>query len=332
MLVRLANIFMALVSSRRSRNFHFTYYPPDDHNRLEIRLDMRFSRVQGLCRGVGQWETCPETGRLHFQGLAVFNCKLVARTAKNRIQAGFEGAHVEPERPSDEGGGLLRSYRYVTKITTRRFPDVEPHHWPEAWSPREGQGSRTDLHEAKATLEEHGIGGLIENHLEVFLRYQNGWNTIQERLMRERSRAWRPVKVLVLWGPSRTGKTRLAFDASSDLFRLPCTFTNGVVWWCGYEGEDVVLLDDFYGNIPFSYMLNVLDGHQLRLGVKKTHTYALYNYVIITSNVHPSEWYNDTRIPRSAYDAFHKRITKIIHVDTDLVYTMLKENKIEDYF
>jgi len=42
----------------------------------------------------------------------------------------------------------------------------------------------------------------------------------------------------------------------------------GQLWFDCYENQEVLLLDDFYGNIRYSYMLNLLDRYTIRLPVK----------------------------------------------------------------
>lgn len=88
-------------------------------------------------------------------------------------------------------------------------------------------------------------------------------------------------------------------------------------------GEDTLLLDDFYGQIPITHMLNILDGFPLRINVKASHTYANYTRVIITSNVCPDDWYrsvdDDGKIPVQVLAAFKRRLNRTIEVTPENV-------------
>lgn len=66
-----------------------------------------------------------------------------------------------------------------------------------------------------------------------------------------------------------------------------------LVWWDGYEGQQLLILDDFTGWIPMTQLLNVLDGYPMTLNVKNGRSMAAWTEVIITSNLHPKAWYRD---------------------------------------
>lgn len=78
-------------------------------------------------------------------------------------------------------------------------------------------------------------------------------------------------------------------------------------WWDGYDGEETLLIDEFYGQLKVSRMLALLDGYQCRLPVKGNFTYAQWTKVYITSNTKASEWY--TNIPVQVSDALQRRIS-----------------------
>lgn len=131
------------------------------------------------------------------------------------------------------------------------------------------------------------------------------------------------VKVYVLYGDPGTGKTFSAintFGKSGDYFKLDCTSTKyGSLWFDGYEGQKVLVLDDFdEGVCSVSFLKNLLDKYKLRLQVKGGHTWAAWDTVVITSNQHPRIWWQgltDTNIA-----ALKRRITCIRHYTAMGVY------------
>jgi len=96
----------------------------------------------------------------------------------------------------------------------------------------------------------------------------------------------RSVDVIVLTGPPGCGKTKWAWDTYPDLYSKP----EGQ-WWDGYAGQDTILLDDYYGFLPYSQLLKVCDRYPLVLPVKGGFVSAQFTRVIITSNHVPGSWY-----------------------------------------
>ena len=104
--------------------------------------------------------------------------------------------------------------------------------------------------------------------------------------------AWRDVRVVVKIGPTGTGKTRSAFDDFwPDLFVQDFGAGNGI-WWDGYSGQTLLLLDDFAGpGVSFVYLLRLLDGYPVRLPVKGAFTYGTWTEVVITTNKSIISWF-----------------------------------------
>jgi len=123
----------------------------------------------------------------------------------------------------------------------------------------------------------------------TFCRNRNGIKDIANFALRRQGKTFRKVETIILWGDGGTGKTRWAMETYPDAFRV--TQPDSQVWWDGYAGEKVILLDDFYGWIKWGQFLVLLDGYQLGINIKGSTTMACWDLVIITSNNHPSTWY-----------------------------------------
>jgi len=93
-------------------------------------------------------------------------------------------------------------------------------------------------------------------------------------------------------GPSGTGKSHAAFGAfgteAPAYSKIPTT-----KWWDGYQGEENVIIDEFRGAVSIALLLRWLDpaGYPLTLEVKGGGCVAKFKNVILTSNLHPLEWY-----------------------------------------
>jgi len=147
------------------------------------------------------------------------------------------------------------------------------------------------------------------------LKYPRGLLMVESYHRRETSNHFRQVGVIVFYGSPGTGKTRAALgDYSTPTFILDAA--NGL-WWDGYAGQDRVVIDDFYGWIKLGSLLRILDGHPLRLEVKGGFTHAEYTEVIITSNMHPEQWY--TNISQMQRRALRRRLSVIMYYPDELL-------------
>src|SRR6185503_7283590 len=108
---------------------------------------------------------------------------------------------------------------------------------------------------------------------------------------------FRKIKVSVLIGPPGCGKTRKVYDNHdiTDIYKLN-TSTNGTLWFDGYVGQRILLIDDFKGWIKFTELLTILDVYPYRCQIKGGYCYANWDEVYITSNYSIDNWYNDVNL------------------------------------
>lgn len=62
-------------------------------------------------------------------------------------------------------------------------------------------------------------------------------------------------------------------------------------FWCGYNGHQHVVLDEFRGGISISHLLRWLDRYPVLVELKGSSTVLKAQKVWITSNLHPRSWY-----------------------------------------
>lgn len=112
---------------------------------------------------------------------------------------------------------------------------------------------------------------------------------------------FRNVEVIVLWGAPGTGKSRTA--NSEGAYSMASTSPE---WWNGYNNHDVIHIEDFNGEIPYTRLLRILDGYKIMLPIKGGFVWSLYTKVYITSNTSPYLWY-----PNNDFAALGRRINEI---------------------
>jgi len=110
--------------------------------------------------------------------------------------------------------------------------------------------------------------------------------------------------VAVFWGATGTGKSRRAWaEASFSAFpKDPRT-----KFWCGYQGQAHVVIDEFRGGIDIGHLLRWLDRYPVIVEVKGGATALKATHIWITSNLDPRLWYPD--LDQSTVDALMRRLT-----------------------
>jgi hypothetical protein len=75
-------------------------------------------------------------------------------------------------------------------------------------------------------------------------------------------------------------------------------------WWDGYDGQEVIVIDEFYGWLKRDFMYRLIDRYPMMLEVKGGAVPMQAKHVIFTSNKHPKEWY-----PRVGLGALVRRFS-----------------------
>lgn len=155
------------------------------------------------------------------------------------------------------------------------------------------QGNRTDLEEPYAMAREGKSNTEIIEQcgFGVFVRCYRALDRLRLELKPE----WeRKRQVILLYADSGLGKTRWAYDSyeSTDggLYEMPINDKD--VWFDGYSQEHTLLLDDFAGQMTLVNLLKLLDIYLRKVAVKGGHVWLRCPRIVITTNIHPSKWYN----------------------------------------
>jgi len=105
----------------------------------------------------------------------------------------------------------------------------------------------------------------------------------------------RPVAVLrttkVFWGKTGTGKSRTAWEqATMEAYSKDPRSK----FWCGYQSQKNVVIDEFRGGIDIAHLLRWLDRYPVRVEIKGSSRPLVAESIWITSNLNPTEWYPDS--------------------------------------
>lgn len=272
-------MFKFIFIMSRKRNWCFTNYDPEAKFLLWNHIDDLPSSIAYIC---WQDEICPSTNRLHQQGYAEFRESTRIGTVKRLL--GCESIHLE---------GRVGTAEQAREYCKKEETGVEGSFKELGIFSKSRQGTRNDLEEITEMLRE---GRTVDEITDLFgpsyIRYHRGIENLNSRFRKRAIPGWRSVQVFVLWGDTGIGKTRLVHELFGPKVFTLAAEKGDRVWWDGYEGERVLLIDEFYGWVPYGTFLQITDGYRVRLPIKGSHTYSAWNVVVITSNKSPEEWYS----------------------------------------
>ncbi len=263
----------------RKRNWCFTCFDVTDEKISQLRnLKCQFI--------VFQKEKCPNTGSLHLQGyIELKNAKTLSAMKK------FIGKELNLRAAK---GTAKENIAYCSKEESR----AKPFFFFTSGSPKK-QGQRNELISVQEELNNGAsLDDIAESHFGTWVRYHKSFETYKN--MKTPKRNWVP-KVYVYYGPTGTGKSRLA----NLILNNPWRYTNGD-WFDGYYGQEDVLFDDFKStDLPRERWLKICDRYPCDVPIKGSFRNWCPRRIIFTTNYDPKDWYGRDK-------AVQRRITQIL--------------------
>lgn len=247
-----------------------------------------------------------EEGTEHVQGYIQFTKNKRMAAIKKITFNNTEGTAVLPFARSHLAvakGSPEQNKAYCTKAEGRIAGP-----WELGTSITSGQ--RVDLDAAYKIVLETGDISKVEPA--VFMKYASSCMKLASLAQPPRRDG---LKVICIVGATGIGKSYATHECYPNLY-MPF-YGNSGLWWDGYTGQEVVLLEEFRGQVPLQKMLQILDPYPLRLEIKGGSVPARHKLVIITSNTHPSEWYPDNpQKPGATREPERKALNRRLGVGT----------------
>lgn len=255
-----------------------------------------------------------DNGTEHYQGYVEFHVSVRFAAVVRMIP----GAHWEPRR-----GTRDQARDYCMKDESRVAGPYEHGEFSKG-----SQGHRSDLDDVVDTMSRsHSLGAVIRAHPTAAIRYAKGIS-LTHRYLKPRGTRIPPV-VNLLYGPTGTGKTRFVMS-------MPNVFKKSGVdmWFDGYDGEPILLIDDFAGaksRMPLSFVLQLLDRYACLLPVKGSFTDNVAVQIFVTTNLHPKTWYDYPRRGEH-YRALARRFHKVYWFTMETKLQLDPKSFWEDWF
>ena len=117
---------------------------------------------------------------------------------------------------------------------------------------------------------------------------------------------------MVYHGKTGAGKTRSVMDNvddPEDIYIHP-----GGQWFDGYDGQPIVLFDDYAGSeFKLQYLLKLLDRYPMQVPVKGGFVSFVPQEIYITSNLDPNDWYKNAH--QEHVSAMFRRFTNVVNFE-----------------
>ena len=259
------------------------------------------------------WCLADEVGlQEHTPHTHIFFAAQTSAIRFSTVKGLFPTAHIELAQGSSEEN---RAYVQKSgKWANDKKADTTVPGTFEEWGelPIEHQGTRSDL----AILYEYIKEGLSNfeimecnpDYLLSLEKIERARQAIREQQYRE---IFRQLDTVYIWGPTGTGKTRGVMERYNyvGVYRV----TDYSHPFDAYQGEAVLLLDEYNSNFKIRDLLNYLDGYPLSLPARYSNRVACYTKVYIISNLCLSKQYIDEQCSSPAtFAALLRRIGKVI--------------------
>lgn len=205
-------------------------------------------------------------------------------------------AHLEIRK-----GSRLQALEYVTKEDTRM---AEPHSFgltkpiKEFIQSLKSTKKNQELSIIKNKLDNGAtITNIADDHFDIWVRHHRAFDRYLALKTKPRNH---PVDVYLIVGPTGTGKSKWANDNYPDAY-----WKQRSQWWCGYTGQSTVILDEYYGWLPYDTLLRLCDRYPMLVESKGGQIQMECSRIIITANHLPHKWYK----PDIYIDALIRRFT-----------------------
>ena len=286
------------------RKYQLTINNPMEHGFSHETIK---SNIQALS-GCLYWCMCDEEGatpHTHVY-MAFSNAKEFTS-----VQRRFYGAHIEAAK------GTHRENRdYIRKEGKWRDSDKSETNKPETFEesgelPEESDRRVRQTEKIMSMLHDGATDAEILRECPGAMLHLPRIEQARQTLLEEKYRKeFRKLTVEYIWGETGVGKTRKVMEKYG--YENVCRVTNYAHPFDGYNGQDVIVFDEFRSSLPLPDMLCYLDGYPLMLPCRYADRVACYTKVYIISNIPLEKQYPNVQFEEPAsFEAFKRRITSV---------------------
>lgn len=292
------------------RKYQLTINNPEKHNINHEVLKATLSSFPGL----EYWCMSDEIGREGETPHTHVYFAAKNAIAFSTVQQRFYGAHIEAAK-----GSHRQNRDYILKegkwSTSEKQETSVPGTFEESGELPPDRDKRQSQSSEVLAMVEAGA-----DDADIILAYPSWMRSIksigatrQALLEKEYRTVWRDLDTHYLHGETGVGKTRFVMEkyGYEKVYRV----TNYAHPFDGYQGQEVILFDEFRSDLPLKDMLKYLDGYPLMLPCRYGDKVACYTTVYIISNIPlDSQYPNVQREEPKSWEAFLRRISDTTEV------------------
>ena len=174
------------------------------------------------------------------------------------------------------------------------------------------QGKRKDLEVMYEMVKDGATNEEIrERFTNSYLKYFRNVEYVRQQIKYEEFlEVFRDLEVTYIYGSPGTGKSKYVIDTHG--YRNVYRITDKKHPFDMYEGQDVIVFEEFRSSFMFDEMLNYLDGYPLILPARYNQKVACYTKVYIITNIPLGKQYEKKQEDNlESYQAFCRRIHKV---------------------
>lgn len=299
------------MSRSKQRNACFTIYPilldphsddadgaiGDPHGYLEPNWD-----PNTMSYLVYQLEQCPDTGMVHFQGYVEFKQPMTLGRIQQAVYWG-EQFHIERRfGTAKQASDYCKKDESYLGLGRMEFGHLS------------AQGARGDLLKLRDEIKEgKQVEEILMDDPMIYHQYGRTLEKMEDIRLRKMKRNWQ-TKGIWYYGETGSGKSHKAFTEHGDNYYVK-TWGKDTEWWDGYRGEEVVIFNEFRGQIAYAEILALLDKwpHMVSRRGKEPIPF-LAKLVIITCPVLPELIYKRQVDKADGLEQLYRRI-EVVYVD-----------------
>jgi hypothetical protein len=248
--------------------------------------DLIFDKIkEQLSYFVYGQEICPETKRKHLQCYFAFKQDMRWTQVRDIFSPSFVN-----------GKSKYSTHKQCSEYCKKDGSFIEYGELPLERNVKGGEATKKKWEETWLLAKKGDLENIDKSHL---IPYYNTINKIRrDYAYKPKDLEYKAVDCPNIWvyGPTRTGKSyfiRNNEEYKQSLYLKPCN-----KWWCNYEGEQYVLIEDIgIDHNYLGYHLKIWgDRYTFRAEVKGASVVLRPKAILVTSNYHPSAIWSDKNI------------------------------------
>lgn len=246
------------------------------------------------CQAMKAGHEIGKNGTPHIQGAVHWKSAKTLTAAKALIS---ERAHMEPMKGTwDDQDYCLKDGCVIRSDGTG----------PQQGKRNDIISMMTDLQNGASDLE------LMERHPSTYARTMRMVDRYRQ-LSDRRYRTWMTTCTWY-WGPTGVGKSHKAFEGYDPSTHYVHEAADKG-WWDDYDGQEIVILNDFRGQLSYHELLTLIDRWPKKVSRRgRAPIPFLAKHIIITSSGPPDQVYPRQNEKFDSIDQLMRRI-EIVHVE-----------------